>query len=410
MESRVQSADKSKPRVAVVIHRFADDSGGGAEEYCRTLVRALRETWELDVLTTCSKDHHRWTNDLAPGVEERDGFRTIRFAVAHRKRRALSALLGRVLPRIPHPRSLENIWLDALGPVSPGLLDHLRRSSGIYRAVIFLPYLYPTTVYGLPLAGPRTLLIPAAHDEPAIRSAAHRDALTRAGALAFLTPEEADLVEGVIGRPARAKLLLGAELEPQAWTPGDAESFRRKHGINGRFLLYLGRIERSKGLPALFAMYESAPERLPPLVLAGRLGPLRIPRWARHVGFLSDEEKRGALAACEALVQPSALESLSLVLLEAWAQRRPAIVNGRCGPMAGQCSRSGGGLVFRSRDEFIAAVRALGDQARRAALGECGHRYTRANHQPGCLRARLVPFLEGLGWTESVRNAEVQIA
>ncbi len=410
MASRIEHADNGKPRVAVVIHRFVEDSGGGAEEYCRTLVRAMRETWELDVLTTCARDHHSWSNDLAPGAEERDGFRTIRFPVAHGKRRWLSALLGRILPRIPHPRALEDIWLRALGPVCPGLLDHLRRESARYRAIIFVAYLYPTTVFGLPLAGPRTLLIPAAHDEPAVRSASHREAMARAGALAFVTPEEADLVDRVIGRPPRAKLVLGAELDPKAWIPGDAESFRRKHGIDGRFFLYLGRIERSKGLRELFSIYENAPVSLPRLVLAGRRGPLRIPRWARHVGYLSDEEKREALAACDALVQPSARESLSLVLLEAWAQRRPAIVNARCAPMEGQCRRSGGGIAFRNRDEFLVAAGALDDAARRAALGEAGYCYTQAHYRPGTLRARLEPFLKQLGWIESVPQGEVQIA
>ena len=61
---------------------------------------------------------------------------------------------------------------------------------------------------------------------------------------------------------------------------------------------------------------------------------------------------RDALVA----VSPSALESFSLVVVEAWVDRVPVLVNGACGPTREHCERSGGGLWFTSYPEFEAVL------------------------------------------------------
>ena len=48
------------------------------------------------------------------------------------------------------------------------------------------------------------------------------------------------------------------------------------------------------------------------------------------LGFVSEEQKASLLRHCELLVMPSFLESLSLVMLEAWTLGRPVLVNGAC--------------------------------------------------------------------------------
>ena len=47
----------------------------------------------------------------------------------------------------------------------------------------------------------------------------------------------------------------------------------------------------------------------------------------RHLGYVSEDEKFALLAACDVLLMPSAYESLSVVVLEAWAMGRPVLVN-----------------------------------------------------------------------------------
>jgi glycosyltransferase involved in cell wall biosynthesis len=101
----------------------------------------------------------------------------------------------------------------------------------------------------------------------------------------------------------------------------------------------------------------------------------------RHLGFVSDAEKFDALAGAAALVMPSPFESLSMVVLEAWAQGRPVLVNGRCEVLVGQCVRANGGLYYRSRDEFAAALALLLEDTPLAErLGRNGQTYCRREY------------------------------
>ena len=78
---------------------------------------------------------------------------------------------------------------------------------------------------------------------------------------------------------------------------------------------------------------------------------------------------RDALVA----VSPSALESFSLVVIEAWVEQLPVLVNGSCGPTREHCERSGGGLWFTSYPEFEAVLeRLVSDDGLRAELGRRG--------------------------------------
>ena len=100
---------------------------------------------------------------------------------------------------------------------------------------------------------------------------------------------------------------------------------------------------------------------------------------------------RDALVA----VSPSALESFSLVVIEAWVDRVPVVVNGTCGPTCEHCEESGGGLWFTSYPEFEAVLdRLLADGDLRARLGERGRAYVETHFQWPVLISRYAEFLE----------------
>ncbi len=93
-------------------------------------------------------------------------------------------------------------------------------------------------------------------------------------------------------------------------------------------------------------------------------------------------------------VSPSALESFSLVVLEAWVDSVPVVVNGACGPTREHCERSGGGLWFTSYPEFEAVVERLtADAELRSVLGERGRVYVDRLFQWPDLIARYAEFL-----------------
>jgi glycosyltransferase involved in cell wall biosynthesis len=114
-----------------------------------------------------------------------------------------------------------------------------------------------------------------------------------------------------------------------------------------------------------------------------------------HLGFLPDQEKWDALAACELLVMPSRLESLSMVSLEAWWAGRPVLANAKCDVLRGQCQRANAGLYYASYDEFREALALLSsDPALRAGLGGNGRRYFDAHYTWETIERKYLRLLE----------------
>jgi glycosyltransferase involved in cell wall biosynthesis len=114
-------------------------------------------------------------------------------------------------------------------------------------------------------------------------------------------------------------------------------------------------------------------------------------------GPLSEADKWSALAGTALFVNPSANESFSIVLLEAWAVGRPALVNARCAPTAEHTRRSGGGVTFNGYASFEACVdRVTSDPALATALGAAGHRYVERSYTWPAVTKRYSRWLEQL--------------
>ena len=88
-------------------------------------------------------------------------------------------------------------------------------------------------------------------------------------------------------------------------------------------------------------------------------------------GFLDEEERRAAYAEALALVNPSHMESLSIVLMEAWLEGTPALVAPGSDVLREHAERSGGGLVFDSYESYRDAV---DRPARRAGASRAARR------------------------------------
>jgi len=161
----------------------------------------------------------------------------------------------------------------------------------------------------------------------------------------------------------------------------DVQAVRRKHGLPGEFLLFVGASEPRKNLPALvdaLSLVHGRRRRIP-LVLVGRAGgdaaeverrveARRLGDAVRRLGYLAGGEVRALYHAASALVFPSLSEGFGLPLLEAMACGLPAAVAD-----AGALPEIGGdaAVYFDPRDpEAIAAalVRVLDDDGLRGSL------------------------------------------
>jgi glycosyltransferase involved in cell wall biosynthesis len=373
-------------RLAVVSPRYGPEIGGGAEGLARWAATRLARAHDVTVLTTRAIDYRTW-EDHYPAGASRDGeVRVLRFGVPEpRDGERFDRFCKRLWGRRPDA-AVEERWMREQGPGSPGLLDHLDREGSGYDAVLFVPYVYATTYEGLPLVSDRSVLIPALHDEPAAALRIMDRTFALARGLAFSTPEEQEFCRARFGPPrGEARLVgLGVERPPRV---EDAEA-------DEPFVLYLGRVDPSKGCDALLDAHQRAiaedPSR-PRLVLAGRLA-MEVPRypWLTVRGFVSEEEKARLLSGAIATVLPSPYESLSISVLEAWMHGTPAIVTERSPVLVGQVRRGEGGLWYSSAAEYAACLDRLARSPSLAAvLGRQGRRYARSRYDPERVGARL---------------------
>jgi glycosyltransferase involved in cell wall biosynthesis len=170
-------------------------------------------------------------------------------------------------------------------------------------------------------------------------------------------------------------------------------------GIGDRpYIVSVGRVDEHKGSTMLARFFTLYKERHPgPLTLA-LVGPVAasIPRHEDIIitGVVDEPDKWDLVRDAVVSVSPSALESFSLVVLEAWEQSVPVVVNATCDPTREHCERSGGGLWFGSYREFEAVLdRLCGDARLRSLLGTRGHAYVEKYYQWPALIGRYARFL-----------------
>lgn len=385
-------------KVAFVTPRYGPQVMGGAEAAARQLAEHLVADigWESEVYTTCALDHITWDDVLPEGDESLNGVTVHRFASVRGRHIDYYTLDGR-LRIAPEQATVRDghKWVDLNGPVNPAIVDALKSSTA--DAAVFYPYLYYPTVYGIGRTSMPGVLHPAAHDEPALYLPVFRGTYRRADAICYHTVAERQLVQRVHPVADRPQTVLGLGVAEPAHggRPGGAVL-----GIGDRpYVVSVGRVDDHKGSSMLAAFFRTYKERHPgPLALA-LVGPVSA-KIEPHpdivlTGTVSEADKWDVVRDALVSVSPSAMESFSLVVLEAWVDSVPVVVNATCAPTREHCVRSGGGLWFGSYREFESVLdRLLGDAALRATLGRRGRAYVDANYQWPVLIRRYQRFLE----------------
>lgn len=383
-------------KICFVIQRYGLEATGGAETHCRWLARLLSRRHEVEVATTCALDYAEWTDHYPAGPQTVDGISVTRFPVTRARDRRAFAFQSDVVFGDRHTSDDEREWVVQNGPFCPALVEALPRMSQV-DLFVFYSYRYYTTFFGLPEVASRAVLVPTAEEDQAVRLPVFRELFRLPRGILYLTPEERDLVHEVSdnGHLPEAVIGSGVEIAP-GW---ESVRLRERFDLPDRYLLYLGRIDRSKGVDRLADYYRRLraewPE-LPPLVLAGReLIDIGTVAGIRALGEVSEQEKFALLDGCELLVLPSEYESLSISVLEAWAMGKPVLANGECAVLRGQCLRSNGGLPYRRHAEFVPALRLLlARRDLREALGRSGRDYVAREYAWDVVEERTNALLE----------------
>jgi glycosyltransferase involved in cell wall biosynthesis len=384
-------------RVAFVTPRYGVEVMGGAESAARQLAEHLVAEcgWEVEVFTTCALDHITWDNVLPAGDSDLHGVTVHRFASSSGRVPEFYELDAR-LRMAPAEASLEQSrrWLELNGPVTPDLVAALRHSDA--QVMAFYPYLYYPTVVGMEATTTPRVLHPAAHDEPALYLKVFDATFARADAICYHTAAERRLVQRRHRVAQIPQIELGLGVSPVV---DGGRSGTEVLGIGDRpYVVSVGRVDEHKGSSMLAAFFATYKKRHPgPLALA-LVGPraASIPEHPDIIltGTVSEADKCDIVRDATVSISPSALESFSLVVLEAWEQSVPVVVNATCDPTREHCERSGGGLWFGSYREFEAVLERLcADAGLRRLLGTRGHDYVRHYYQWPELIRRYARFL-----------------
>ncbi len=373
---------------------------GGAETLIRWLARLCAgKGHDVHLLTTCALDHFSWRNDRPAGVENVEGMTVHYFEV--NEDRDIGMFL-RVQEKIDKGREVtraeEEIWASN-SVCSRGLLDWLCRHAGDFDAVLAGPYLFGITLQAAAVAPEKTWLIPCLHDEPYARLGIVADLFRSVRGCLFNSEPEQELAKRLHGLPPSPRRgVVGMGLAP---FEADPDAFARRHGIDGPYVLYCGRREAGKNTPLLLDYldaYTRRRDRPLQLVLTGGgdyEAPADLHPRILDLGFVSETEKREAMAGASVFIHPSTNESFGIVLLEAWLAGTPALVHARSAVLSWQCRQSGAGLWFAYYPEFEAMLdRLLDDDALRRGLGQRGRAYVSSTYSPEAISRRLFSLLE----------------
>ena len=413
-------------RLAFVIQRYGADVLGGSEHLCRLVAERLAAQHEVEVLTTCARDGVTWNNDYPEGSDRIKGVTVRRFANAHTRDIDAFNRYSEWIFAHPHTRADELEFLKRQGPWCPALVEHIRRQHQQYDVLIFFSYRCAPTVLGLEAAAGRAVLVPTAHDEPAIGLEIFKDVFRRPAALCYLTDSERrfvqntfsdrPLLEDIVGvgvdmpqRQPYPRMATGVDEEasaddaPAAAARADEDVpglpapefpshltargavFRRRHRLWGPVVLYGGRIDPGKGCEELiqyFSEYVKDGGDATLALMGVKMMALPEEPFIRFAGLLSDRERLQALEAATVVVCPSPCESLSLLALEALSVGTPILANARSEVLVEHCVKSNGGLYYADRDEFVEALKLLvGDERLREALGSNGREYVKTHYR-----------------------------
>jgi len=382
-------------RLAIVTPWFGRELIGGAERLAWDLSRALaRAGQSVDVLTTCCRSFHDdWAaNYHRPGATPVDGVTVRRFRVDTRDRvafsRANSALLALRRDQLrrdrpPLPEQSTKAFVTQ-GIHSRDLVSHLRQRGAEYDAVLFLPYLYGTTLDGVPLVADKAFLVPCLHDEAYAYLDEIRSIFRQARGLLFNSEGELDVAADLYGPwvHARAHVISHAvDVTDVRAEPATIKGFTPNRS---RYVLFLGRGDRTKNLEfAIDAFVRFREQRQATALQFVVAGPhahhVRSVEGVVDLGAVTEEAKASLLTYARALVQPSTNESFSRTIYEAWHAKRPVIVHADCRATAHAVNESGGGWVAGTIDEWAstfatidessdALVDGLGERGRAAAV------------------------------------------
>lgn len=376
--------NRTIPKVAFVVQRAGENITGGAEYHCLQVAQKLSKFWDIEIITTCALDYVTWQNYYPPGDENFGNIKINRFQVDNERDIRLFNEFSEQLNKLDYiDDETANNWMMKQGPYSTSMQSYITRNKNNFDAFIFYTYLYAHTWFSLRDVQEKSILVPLAHDEWTIHLNFWDKFFSMARNLIFMTDSEKNFLRKRFNNLNLSGPTVGFAIDkPFSLSP---LSFRNNYNIDDNFVLYLGRVDPSKGCESLFENFLkiNCGRNINPskLVVIGNAF-MDVPKHPDiiNLGQVDEQTKWNALAACQFLIMPSENESLSIVLLEAWSVSKPVLVNGNCQVLVDQCMKSNGGLWYTNDEEYEKCSRLLTEGQYANALGKSGNEFVEKNY------------------------------
>ncbi len=380
--------------VALVLPRFFPYRGGYENSLLALAKYLVAHKHRVTVFTTIADDLESfWLPSFKTFPEEQisvDGVVVRRFPIDYN---ALRRRATRLLGLAPYWRWKAQYWRPSF--LVPGLAEALRASDADLIHIGPLPYngVMYAGLHAGELRGVPVVATPCSHlGEPGNNAVVqhylqpHQIAVLQHCAKVFcMTQTERDRLQE-LGLSPDKLAITPFGIDWQSTVGGNPEFLRQKHKVDGPVVLHLGMKAFEKGsetlVEAMKVLWARGSNAW--LVMAGPslstfdsyiaqagnncLRLLNLPPFA-------DSEKRDFLASATVLAQPSRVESLGLVLIEAWANRKPVIAADIAVSRELVTSSSGGvNVPFGNAEQLAAAIETmLSDPELRQRMGAGGY-------------------------------------
>jgi glycosyltransferase involved in cell wall biosynthesis len=370
-------------KIAFVVQRYGKEVMGGSELHCRQIAeRLVDKGYDCTVYTTTAKDYITWKNEYPPGKTIFKGVVIKRHRVKQERDIESFNKYSDWIFFNKHTPEDEMEWLQQQGPYCPDLIEALESEEKDHDLFIFFTYLYYNTYWGLRRLKGKNVLVPTAHDEPALHLDMMKEVFSAPQAFMFNTESEKKMLGQLFSFENKYQDTVGVGVE----IPEKLESsrFLQEYQISSPFILYAGRIEKGKGCQELidyFLRFSRQSLRLSLILVGKLLMDLPVHPRIKYLGFLSPEEKDEATASALATIHSSRLESLCMAALESLAAQTPILVQERAEPLKQHCLKGKSGLFYSNYQEFGEALSLLmKDTKLRRVMGENGLEFVRENY------------------------------
>lgn len=393
-------------KIAFIVQQYGLEMCGGAEFHCMQLAERMNKLYEVEILTTCSLNFLTWDNYYEPGKSVINDVVVRRFPVSQlRNSKAMEKLERKVKNTENLPQSflyrgvigkLVNFvtsrraktkdyfrWVIEQGPTAPSLIKYLENNENEYDCLIFFTYLYYPTIFGISSNPAKTIFIPLAHDEWALRMPIFKKIFHTPAFIMYNTLAEKKLVNKLFNNELVDADIAGVGVDSPVINTDFTSPIIQE--IVQPYILYIGRIDSNKITDTdfkWFIKYNNETENAVKLVLIGKLD-RELPKSSciTYLGFVDTNTKYNLLKNCMFLFQPSRFESLSMVLLESFKLRKPVLAHEKSEVMKDHIDSSGGGFYYKDYDGFKTAINKLvNDKELNISMGNAGKAYVDKNY------------------------------